>query len=127
MEKRFFYSPRLIVHFGGIITHGTEKLKASINGGDEYHFRISTKIEWRKSNNWTTIIGKIVSTPHGYWNLIKSMNIKINKDFIKAKLNTSYDDFIIETEEVKMSKEDMQAKKNKFIRYYCLFEKYVYT
>lgn len=109
--ETFFYSPRLIVHFGGILTHGTEKLKASINGGDEYHFGISTKIRVEKNQiTGLQLSGKIASTPHGYWNPDKINEYKDkHKDFIKTKLNTSYDDFIIETEEVNMSKEDLSA------------------
>lgn len=108
--EAFFYSPRLIFHFGGILTHSTEKLKAT-HGGEEYQFGVSTKIRCEKNQvNGIEQKGLIASTPHGYWNPDKINDYKEeHKEFIKAKLNTEYDDFIIETEEIKLGKEDMTA------------------
>ncbi len=37
--EAFFYSPRVIVHFGGILSHSTVKLKAT-SGGETYQFGI---------------------------------------------------------------------------------------
>lgn len=108
--EAFFYSPRMIFHFGGILTHSTEKLKASYNG-EEYQFGISTRIRCEKNQvNGVEQKGVIASTPHGYWNPDKIEEYKEeHKEFIKAKLNTEYDDFIIEKEAVSLSAEDMKA------------------
>lgn len=108
--ETFFYSPRLIVHFGGILTHGTEKLKA-VHAGNEFQFGVSVKVKVEKNQvSGIQLNGKIASTPHGYWNPDKISEYKEqHKDFIKEKLNTDYDDFVIETEEVNMSKEDLSA------------------
>jgi len=97
--EAFFYSPRLIFHFGGILTHSTEKLKAT-NNGEEYQFGISTRVRCEKNQvNGIEQKGVIASTPHGYWNPDKINEYKEkHKEFIKAKLNTEYDDFIIESE-----------------------------
>jgi hypothetical protein len=97
--EAFFYAPRMIFHFGGILTHSTEKLKATYKG-EEYQFGIVTKIRCEKNQvNGIEQKGSIASTPHGYWNPDKIDAYKeLHKDFIKEKLNTEYDDFVIETE-----------------------------
>lgn len=108
--EAFFYSPRLIFHFGGILTHSTEKLKATL-AGEEFQFGVETRIRCEKNQvNGIEQKGKIASTPHGYWNPDKINDYKEeHKDFIKAHLNTEYDDFVIEKEEIGLSKEDMMA------------------
>jgi hypothetical protein len=108
--EAFFYSPRMIFHYGGILTHSTEKLKAAY-AGEEYQFGISTRIRCEKNQvNGVEQKGVIASTPHGYWNPDKIEQYKEeHKEFIKAKLNTTYDDFTIEKEEVALSKEDLNA------------------
>lgn len=108
--EAFFYSPRMIFHFGGILTHSTEKLKAT-HAGEEYQFGISTRIRCEKNQvNGVEQKGVIASTPHGYWNPDKIEEYKeLHKDFIKSKLNTDYDDFLIEKETVSLSAEDMKA------------------
>lgn len=106
--EAFFYSPRLIFHFGGILTHSTEKLKATLNG-EEFQFGVETRLRCEKNQvNGIEQKGKIASTPHGYWNPDKINDYKeVHKDFIKSHLNTDYDDFIIEKEEIGLSKEDL--------------------
>jgi hypothetical protein len=108
--EAFFYSPRMIFHFGGILTHSTEKLKATFQG-EEYQFGVLTKIRCEKNQvNGIEQKGTIASTPHGYWNPDKIDEYKTqHKDFIKEMLNTEYDDFIIETESVGFSAEDMSS------------------
>ena len=108
--EAFFYSPRLIFHFGGILTHSTEKLKATLNG-EEFQFGVETRIRCEKNQvNGIEQKGKIASTPHGYWNPDKINDYKEeHKDFIKEHLNTEYDNFVIEKEEMGLSKEDMMA------------------
>jgi len=95
--EAFFYAPRIIFHFGGILTHSTEKLKATYRGED-YQFGVTTRIRCEKNQvNGVELKGEISSTPHGYWNPAKIDEYKeLHKDFIKAKLNTEYDDFTIE-------------------------------
>jgi hypothetical protein len=99
--EAFFYSPRLIFHFGGILTHSTEKLKATYNGED-FQFGIITKVRCEKNQvNGIEQKGSLASTPHGYWNPDKINEYKdVHKEFIKKKLNTTLDDFTIEREQV---------------------------
>jgi len=99
--EAFFYSPRVIVHFGGILTHSTVKLKAT-SGGETYQFGIQTKVRCEKNQvNGVEEQGKLASTPHGYWNPDKIEEYKKeHKDYILARLNTTADDFAIEFEEV---------------------------
>lgn len=108
--EAFFYSPRLIFHFGGILTHSTEKLKATLNG-EEYQFGVETKIRCEKNQvNGIEQKGKLASTPHGYWNPDKLNEYKeTHKEYIKRHLNTEYDDFIIEKEESNLSDNDLKA------------------
>lgn len=106
--EAFFYSPRIIVHFGGILSHSTVKLKATANG-ETYQFGIETKVRCEKNQvNGVEEHGKLASTPHGYWNPAKIEDYKKeNKEYILARLNTTVDDFIIEKEEVGFSKDDL--------------------
>jgi hypothetical protein len=108
--EAFFYSPRLIIHFGGILTHSTEKLKATLNGED-FQFGVQTRIRCEKNQvNGVEQKGEIASTPHGYWNPDKINEYKEqHKDFIKKALNTTLDDFKIEKESQDFSREDMVA------------------
>jgi hypothetical protein len=108
--EAFFYSPRMIFHFGGILTHSTEKLKAT-HSGEEFQFGVTTRIRCEKNQvNGIEQKGMISSTPHGYWNPDKINEYKDeHKQFIKDKLNTDYDDFLIETEAISLGREDMTA------------------
>jgi hypothetical protein len=107
--EAFFYAPRLIFHYGGILTHSTEKLKA-VSGGNEFQFGVETKLRCEKNQvNGVEQKGKIASTPHGYVNPDKIDAYKKEYgDFFKKKLNTTYD-FTIEKEEQEFSTEDMGA------------------
>lgn len=102
--EAFFYSPRIIVHFGGILSHSTVKLKAT-SGGETYQFGIETKVRCEKNQvNGLEEQGKLASTPHGYWNPDKIEDYKKeHKDYILARLNTTLNDFIIEKEVVEES------------------------
>ena len=98
----------MIFHYGGILTHSTEKLKATYNG-EEYQFGITTRIRCEKNQvNGVEQKGVIASTPHGYWNPAKINGYKEqHKEFIKEKLNTEYDDFLIETEAIGVTDEEV--------------------
>lgn len=104
--EAFFYSPRVIVHFGGILSHSTVKLKAT-SGGQTYQFGIETKVRCEKNQvNGIEEQGVLASTPHGYWNPDKIEDYKKeHKDYILSHLNSDYNDFIIEKEEVVNSAE----------------------
>jgi hypothetical protein len=99
--EAFFYSPRVIVHFGGILTHSTIKLKAT-SGGETYQFGIETKVRCEKNQvNGVEEHGKLASTPHGYWNPGKIDDYKKeHKDYILSRLNSEAADFTIEREVV---------------------------
>jgi hypothetical protein len=106
--EAFFYSPRVIIHFGGILTHSTVKLKAT-SQGSEYQFGVIAKVRCEKNQvNGIEEKGELASTPHGYWNPDKIEDYKKEyKDYILKHLTTSYDDFTIEKEAGKLLIEDM--------------------
>ena len=97
--EAFFYSPRLIFHFGGILTHSTEKLKATYKG-NEFQFGITTKIRCEKNQvNGVEQKGVIASTSHGYWNPDKIDEYKKeHMDYFKQHLEGDYEDFDITSE-----------------------------
>ena len=94
--EAFFYAPRLIFHYGGILSHSTEKLKATFQGKD-FQYGIETKIRCEKNQvNGVEQKGKLASTPHGYWNPDKLDEYKkIHSEFFKKNLNTTLDDFML--------------------------------
>lgn len=106
--EAFFYAPRIIVHFGGILTHSTRKLKATA-GGNDYQFGVETKVRCEKNQvNGVEQQGKIASTPHGYWNPDKIESYKKeHRDFILKHLNTDLSDFEIVKEDGEFSKDDL--------------------
>jgi hypothetical protein len=87
-----FFNSRLIVHLGGIISHGTAKLKATALGND-FQYGIECKINCEKNHvNGIEKKGKIASTPHGYWNPDELDEYKKQqRDFIHDNLNVEYD------------------------------------
>ena len=107
--EAFYYSPRLIIHYGGILSHSTVKLKATA-GGETYQFGIETKVRCEKNQvNGIEEHGVLASTAHGYWNPSKIEEYKKKyKDYILGKLNTPFNEFIVEREEVNtLSDDDM--------------------
>jgi hypothetical protein len=95
-----FYNSRLIVHLGGILTHGTKKLKAAALG---QNFQFGTKAEIRCEKNHITGIerkGMIASTPHGYINPDEEAEYKAkHRAFIHAAMNVPYDAEVMYSEE----------------------------
>ncbi len=87
-----FFNSRIIVHIGGILTHGTKKLTAKALNQD---FQFGTEAKIRCEKNHVTGIernGSIASTPHGYINPDEIDNYKKEKrQFIHYSLNVSYD------------------------------------
>lgn len=90
----FKYGVRMIFHMGGKSTSSAKKLSA-INSGRSYQFGVQTDIECVKNHvNGIELMGSICSTPHGFLNpLEKNSYVKEQKDFINGKLNTNFDDF----------------------------------
>jgi hypothetical protein len=87
-----FYNCRILVHLGGILTHGTTKLKAKSLGQD-YQYGIKAKIRCEK-NHVTGIerSGDIASTPHGYVNPDELDEYKKeHRAFIHEALSVDYD------------------------------------
>lgn len=99
--EAFFYGARLILHFGGIQAHGTERLKATSNKR-EYSFAIGTKIEVVKNQiNGIQLLGKIISTPHGFISYDDLENYKkVNKDYLLSKLGSGDGEIEITSEVV---------------------------
>jgi hypothetical protein len=87
-----FFNSRIIVHIGGILTHGTKKLTAKALNQD---FQYGTEAKIRCEKNHVTGIernGVIASTPHGYVNPNELDEYKTkNRKFIHDSLNVSYD------------------------------------
>jgi len=98
--EAFFYAPRIIIHFGGILTHSTTKIKAT-SGGETYQFGIETRVRCEKNQvNGVEQQGKIASTPHGYWDPKKLDDYKKeHRAYILKNLNTELSDFEIKKEE----------------------------
>ena len=97
----FKYGVRLIFHMGGKSTSSAKKLSA-VNGGRSYQFGVMTDIECIKNHvNGIELMGSICSTPHGFLNPAeKNDYVKDQKDFINQKLNTNFDDFDINEEDL---------------------------
>lgn len=96
--EAFFYAARLIIHLGGITSHGTTKLSAT-SGGRRYGFGIATKAKAVKNhvNGIELEAGPLASTSHGYINPDKKNEYtKTHRDFILSKLNLEYGDIIVE-------------------------------
>lgn len=88
----FFFNSRIIVHMGGILTHGTTKLNAMALG---QKFQYGTQVKIKCEKNHVTGIersGEIASTPHGYVNPSELDEYKKqNRKFIHDSLNVPYD------------------------------------
>ena len=106
-----FFNSRLIVHLGGIISHGTAKLKATALGND-FQYGIECKISCEKNHvNGLEKKGKIASTPHGYWNPDElDAYKKEQRQFIHDNLNVEYDAEISYTIE-KTPKSEMDSER----------------
>jgi hypothetical protein len=68
--ETWFFGARLIYNFGGIITHGTERLTATSKGRD-VNFGFRNKVNVAKNHvdgekGGISLEGKIGSTPHGF-------------------------------------------------------------
>lgn len=105
-----FFNSRIIVHLGGILTHGTSKLKAKALGQD---FQYGTETKIRCEKNHVTGIeksGVIASTPHGYVNPSELEEYKkVNRKFIHDSLNVEYDAVIdYTTEEGVIERDDLE-------------------
>lgn len=87
-----FFNSRLIVHLGGILTHGTKKLTAKALNQD-FQFGTEAKIRCEKNHvtGWEKN-GVIASTPHGYVNPDEIEEYKKeNRKFIHDGLKVEYD------------------------------------
>jgi hypothetical protein len=103
-----FFNSRIIVHLGGILTHGTKKLTAKALNQD---FQYGTEAKIRCEKNHVTGIernGVIASTPHGYVNPDELDEYKKeHRQFIHDALNVDYDTVIeYTTEEGKIEGDD---------------------
>lgn len=87
-----FFNSRLIVHLGGILTHGTKKLTAkALNQDFQYGTEAKIRCEKNHVTGWEKN-GVIASTPHGYVNPDELDEYKKqNRKFIHDGLNVEYD------------------------------------
>jgi len=85
--EAMFYAARLIVHLGGILTHGTSRLDAT-SQGKSYYYATKAKIKVPKNQiNGIEWEGEIASTPHGFINPEKKNEYtKQYRDFLIGKL-----------------------------------------
>jgi hypothetical protein len=97
----FKYGVRLIFHMGGMTTSSSKKLDA-VSGGQSYNFGVRTDIKCVKNHvNGIEYSGSICSTPHGFLNPDeKNSYVKVNKDFINAKLGTNFEEFEVTEETI---------------------------
>jgi len=95
-----FFNARLIVHMGGIASHGTVKLSATALG-QEFNYGTKVKIKCEKNHiNGITRNGDIASTPHGFCNPDELTEYKTkHRQFIHDALNVPYDVELGEVEE----------------------------
>ena len=105
-----FFNSRIIVHLGGILTHGTKKLTAKALNQD---FQYGTEAKIRCEKNHVTGIernGTIASTPHGYVNPDELDEYKTkHRKFIHEALNVDYNTIIdYTTEEGKLEGDDIR-------------------
>jgi hypothetical protein len=86
-----FFNSRLIVHLGGIVSHGTAKLKATSLSKD-FQYGTECKISCEKNHvSGIEKKGKIASTPHGFWNPDELDTYKKeHRDFIHDNLEVDY-------------------------------------
>lgn len=87
-----FFNSRLIVHLGGIVSHGTVKLHATALG-NTYQYGTRTKIKCEKNHiSGIERSGLIASTPHGFVNPDELDEYKKdNRAFIHAAMNVPFD------------------------------------
>jgi hypothetical protein len=81
-----YYGARLIYHFGGTLSHGTKKVKAT-SKGKEVTFGIETKISVVKNQidgdlGGIALEGKIISVPTGLISVEKTSIDQYKKDNI---------------------------------------------
>lgn len=105
-----FFNSRIIVHLGGIASHGTIKLKATALG-QEFTYGTKVKIKCEKNHiNGITRDGSIASTPHGFVNPDEIDDYKKeHRAFIHDSLNVDYDvELEYSTEETELDAIDKQ-------------------
>ena len=103
-----YFNSRIIVHLGGIVSHGTKNLKAAALSQD-FQYGIETKIKCVKNHiSGIERSGKICSTPHGYVNPAELDTYKKeHRQFIHDALNVDYDvDIDFYEEDGKMNDDD---------------------
>lgn len=103
-----FFNSRIIVHLGGIASHGTLKLKATALG-QEFTYGTKVKIKCEKNHiNGITRDGEIASTPHGFVNPDEIDAYKKEyRGFIHDALNVDYNvELEYSTEDGELANED---------------------
>lgn len=87
-----YFNSRIIVHLGGILTHGTKNLKAT-SLGQNFQYGIETKAKCVKNHiNGIEKEGKLASTPFGFANPDELAEWKKeHREFIHNSLSVPYD------------------------------------
>ena len=98
----FFHAARLVVHMGGILTHGTTQIYAT-NNGNKFYYATESAIKIVKNHvNGVTWEGKMLSTAHGYVSVDnKDKYINKYRKFFLEKLN-----ILDENAEIKLEEDD---------------------
>jgi len=99
--EAMFYAARIIIHFGGIITHGTKKHAATLNKKD-YVWGTEVKVEVIKNQiTGLTYKGSIISTAHGFiTDAMADKYKRANRAFFLQKLGEVDGDITFKEEEV---------------------------
>lgn len=108
-----FYGARLVLHFGGVQSHGTKKIIAT-SKKREVMFGIETKVSVVKNQidgdlGGIALEGKIISTPTGFIDADKESLDKFKKDnigFFRDILGDDIDVEDIETESVDIKEDE---------------------
>lgn len=106
--EALFYAARLVVHLGGVLSHGTSRLQATADG-NKYYYGTKTKIKIVKNHiNGIEYDGEVASTPHGFINPDKKNDYtKDKRDWILEKLKVGkdakieYSEVVTDTESAK--------------------------
>lgn len=114
--EAFFFGARLIIHYGGILTHGTKKKNAEITDkGNKYKYQFAIEADIKCEKNQVTGVeqmGKILSTAHGYWNPDKLDDYKKkHRSYIVEQLTKAYGT-INENVDIDITSEDVDSLSN---------------
>jgi hypothetical protein len=117
--ETWFFGSRLIYHFGGILTHGTRRVKAT-SKKRELNYGFENKVNIAKNHvdgDWggISLEGKIISTPQGFIYGDKDHEDAYKKENILFFRN-KFDDKTLDAKDIEFTKNDMDADGNDIVK-----------